>query len=295
LEFFEVGKNIVMVNPSKIGSNIVCINTEEGLVFVDAGILVGKAREFRQEMEKRFKKKTINLILTHAHHDHFFGMKAFADIPKIASNATKKIIKERLAKEYAGDGIKKALEQFLEFKDYFANMTISEDEILEVVNQTDAVVVEVPQEGFPEELTIGNDENKIIITITGGHSLDSATVYLPSEKVLITGDEFYHSQVPLLAGPPESHENWLKALKSWGKLDVETVIPGHGAPIEIEYVVNARKFVEKTFKIVKELKEKNVEVDEVIKDERLKDYYGKSVWINPSWWKESLKALYKIL
>lgn len=284
-----------MVNPSKIGSNIVCINTEEGLVFVDAGILVGKAREFRQEMEKRFKKKTINLILTHAHHDHFFGMKAFADIPKIASNATKKIIKERLAKEYAEDGIKKALEQFLEFKDYFANMTISEDEILEVVNQTDAVVVEVPQEGFPEKLTIGNDENKIIITITGGHSLDSATVYLPSERILITGDEFYHSQVPLLAGPPESHENWLKALKSWEKLDVETVIPGHGAPIEIEYVVNARKFVEKTFKIVKELKEKNVEVDEVIKDERLKDYYGKSVWINPSWWKESLKALYKIL
>ena len=74
-----------------------------------------------------------------------------------------------------------------------------------------------------------------------------------------------------------------------------TVIPGHGSPIEFEYVVNARKFVENTFKIVRELKEKNIKVDEVIKDKRLKEYYGKSNWKDPSWWKESLKALYQIL
>ena len=294
MEIVNVGKNIVVANPSKIGCNVICINTEEGLVFVDTGILLDKVKKFRQDMEKRYKKKTIYLILTHAHHDHFFGMKAFLDVTIIATNASIEILKGKLIEEYSEDGIKEALENFRKFKDYFANMGINEDEIMEVVNQTD-ITVELPQKGFKEELTIGSEENKIILTLTGGHSLDSATIFLPSEKVLITGDEFYHSHVPLLAGPPESHENWLKALKSWEKLDVETVIPGHGAPIEFEYVVNARKFVERTFKIVKELKEKNIEVDEAIKDERLKDYYGKSNWKDPIWWKESLKALYQIL
>ncbi|MBY8995529.1 MAG: MBL fold metallo-hydrolase [Candidatus Heimdallarchaeota archaeon] len=294
MEIYNVGKNIVVANLSKIGSNVVCINTEEGLIFVDTGILLEKVKKFRQDMEKKFKKKTINLILTHAHQDHFFGMKAFLDVPIIATNASKKTIKERLAKEYAGDGIKKALDQFIDFKDYFANMRINEEEIMEVVNQTD-IVVEIPQKGFTEELTIGSDENKIIIKFSGGHSLDSATVFLPSEKVLITGDEFYHSQVPLFAGIPASLENWLKALKSWEKLDIKTIIPGHGSPIDFEYVMNGRKFAEKTIKIVRELKEKNITVDEVIKDERLKDYYGKSVWIDPSWWKESLKSLYQVL
>lgn len=294
MEIFNVSKNIVVANTSNIGSNIICINTEDGLIFVDTGYIVEKVKKFRQDMEKKFGKKAIFLILTHAHQDHIFGMKSFFDVPIIASQACKEKIKERLASDFADDGIKKILKNFNEFKDYFANMGISEDELAEVVNLTD-IVVEIPQMGFKEELTIGKEKNKITITLTSGHSLDSATIYIPKEKVLLTGDEFYHSQVPLLAGMPESHENWLKAIKSWEKLDLETVIPGHGSPIEFEYVVNARKFVERTFKIVKELKDKNVEVDEVIKDERLKDYYGKSNWKDPSWWKESLKALYKIL
>ena len=98
MEIYNVGKNIVVANLSKIGSNVVCINTEEGLIFVDTGILLEKVKKFRQDMEKKFKKKTINLILTHAHQDHFFGMKAFLDVPIIATNASKKTIKERLAK-----------------------------------------------------------------------------------------------------------------------------------------------------------------------------------------------------
>ncbi|TET27931.1 MAG: MBL fold metallo-hydrolase [Candidatus Heimdallarchaeota archaeon] len=294
MDIFNVGKNIVVANTSNIGSNIVCINTDEGLVFIDTGLIVEKVKKFRQDMEKKFNKKTIYLVLTHAHQDHIFGMKSFFDVPIISSQACKDKIKERLATDFTGDGIRKILEYYSEFKEYFANMGISEDEITEVANLTD-VVVEIPQIGFKKEHIIGKDENKIVIKTSGGHSLDSATIYISTEKVLITGDEFYHSQVPLFAGMPESHENWLKTIKSWEKLDVMTVIPGHGSPIDFDYVVNARKFVEKTFKIIRELKEKNIEADKAIRDERLKDYYGKSNWKDPSWWKESLKALYQML
>jgi len=85
----------------------------------------------------------------------------------------------------------------------------------------------------------------------------------------------------------------LAAFKNWENFSVKKVIPGHGTPIDFEYVLEARKFVENTLNVLNELKEKNVDVEDILKDERLKDYYGKSNWKDDQWWKTNLKALYE--
>ena len=69
------------------GSNITCIALDEGLVFVDASLSTAVAGQFRKDMEARFERKTIALILTHGHLDHFLGMGAFADVEVIAAAA----------------------------------------------------------------------------------------------------------------------------------------------------------------------------------------------------------------
>jgi hypothetical protein len=62
---FDVTKDIVTIYPTSLCGNITCINTDEGLIFVDAGLVVKETTKFRQDMEKRFNKETIYLILTH--------------------------------------------------------------------------------------------------------------------------------------------------------------------------------------------------------------------------------------
>ena len=57
MEIFNVGNNIVVANLSKIGSNVTCINTEEGLVFVDTGILVEKVKKFRWKFQLTFLER----------------------------------------------------------------------------------------------------------------------------------------------------------------------------------------------------------------------------------------------
>jgi len=294
LEIFNVTKNIVTTKLSDLCGNVTCINIEEGLIFVDAGLLVNEVKKFKQAMEKKFDKKTIFLILTHNHPDHIFGMKSFLNVPIIATNACKIIIEEKLDTDFTSEGLKQFSEQYLQNMEFFKYMGIKEQEVNEVAKFVD-VEIKAPLIGFKDELILGNENEKIIIKHSGGHSLDSATIYMPSEEVLITGDEFYHSLVPLLGGLPESYENWFTALKNWENLSVKQVIPGHGSPIDYDYVSKARQFVENMFDALNELKEKNVDEEDILEDERLRNYYGKSNWKDDQWWKGNIKALYKRL
>ncbi|NHJ48898.1 MAG: MBL fold metallo-hydrolase [Asgard group archaeon] len=292
LEILDVTKNIAVTNPSNLCGNITCINTDEGLIFIDAGLLAREVEKFKLEMEKKFEKETIYLILTHNHNDHIFGMKPFQEVPIISTDKCKKIIEDRLETDFTTEGLKEISKQFLQNMDFFRYMGIQEQEVNEIAKFSD-VEIRAPTTGFAKELILSKGKKMIIATNSGGHSLDSATIYIPSEEVLITGDEFYHSLVPLLGGLPESHENWLNALKNWENLTIKKVIPGHGIPVDFDYVSKARLFVEKMFEALYELKEKNTKDDDILKDERLMNFYGKSNWKDDEWWKMNIKALYQ--
>ena len=83
----------IVVSPSVVmalhdnGSNISCVALDEGLVFFDAGLSTRTATAFRREMEARFQRPAVALVLTHAHLDHLFGMAAFDDVPVYAAEA----------------------------------------------------------------------------------------------------------------------------------------------------------------------------------------------------------------
>jgi glyoxylase-like metal-dependent hydrolase (beta-lactamase superfamily II) len=54
----------------------------------------------------------------------------------------------------------------------------------------------------------------------------SALVYLPSEKVLFTGDILFTDYHPFLG--EANIEGWIKVLDDITAMDVEKIIPGHG-------------------------------------------------------------------
>ena len=84
---YEIVSNSVILlhNDKQYGSNITCVSLDDGLVFIDCGMFIERAAKFRKDMEDKFKKKTLALVLSHSHVDHFFGMAAFEDVPIIAS------------------------------------------------------------------------------------------------------------------------------------------------------------------------------------------------------------------
>jgi len=97
---YHIASDSVVMAKHQYGSNITCLATEEGLYFVDCGLNTELAGQFRKNMEKKFAKKTVALLLTHAHIDHFFGMGAFSDVKVISSETGKNLWDRQLSIEF---------------------------------------------------------------------------------------------------------------------------------------------------------------------------------------------------
>jgi len=87
---------------------------------------------------------------------------------------------------------------------------------------------------------------------TPGHTLDSASVYLAEEKILITGDNTLGSYEDYFVLP---YFYWgginylINSLKALLHLDIETVIPGHGAPTTKEKLFQDLDYLEKLLEL----------------------------------------------
>ncbi len=225
--------------------NIYIIAGENGLIF-DAGYgKRGAIKNFISQLEKismihaKQNKpfKMMRLIPSHAHPDHFAGMKLLRDKLEIKITLTKKmaeIVRNKAAfyqsfeetlknyyiinkeqKESIGAKIKKVIIRIFYKCGYGVAYLTNPDEIIQ--ENTD--------------ITINNEPWKIIYT--PGHALDHISLYNERRGILLAGDNILRSKTTWL-GPPGSnikdYLNSLKKIRDLPKLDI--ILPAHGGPIE---------------------------------------------------------------
>lgn len=83
------------------------------------------------------------------------------------------------------------------------------------------------QEG---ELELGNEENqeKIVLYHTPGHSPGSLSIHFPAERVLITGDVVFNGSIGRTDFPDGSMKNLGRSVDKLSRLeDVDWLLPGH--------------------------------------------------------------------
>ena len=258
--------NSVVFSENKYGSNTACIALEKELVFIEAGMNTLKAKDFRSEMEKKFKRKASTLILTHGHIDHFFAMGAFADLQVIAAKEAKPKIERFVKAEFTDEII-------ANFEKYFPTFT-------EAAKDANLFM---PEKWVDGKKTIGqNDE--IEIQVTGGHSNCSSTIYFAAEKILAAGDLLQVSGYPYFGEPDTDIKNWISAIKTWEQMNLEAIIPGHGALVKPSFLIDVRTFFEKMLEELIVLKKANIPEEEVIHHENLPvGYWPKDAKRTPSY------------
>ena len=277
IEHIEVTENIVVHRRSgtKLNEgNITCINTDEGLVFIDAGRIAEVAKKFREAMEKRFNKKAKLLILTHTHNDHFFGIEAFKDLPIYASQQAfegyKKYEQEgKLSKEYR-QGFIEAIKE----KAANGEFTLAEEWHNDfAVNYLKANIFPITV-GISDEKAFGSQEQRLLFKVIGGHSEDSAYLHYIPENILITGDNFNCSHAensPCMLANMKS--KGIEILQMFENLKPTKVIPGHGSVVDSNYITKTRKYFEAIFAKIKELKESGLSLEEVKKHPDLPEFF----------------------
>jgi glyoxylase-like metal-dependent hydrolase (beta-lactamase superfamily II) len=214
-------------------SNAGLVSGDDDSLLVDTLFDLNLTRDMLDEMKPITSTRPIGtLVNTHANGDHCFGNELVPDRATIyATVATAQEMKEvpagTLAALKAGpDG---------EIRD-FANYAFGDFDF-------DAVNGRAPDETFEHELKLSIGGRTVQVRDLGpAHTRSDSIVIVPAARVVFTGDLVFVNGTPIAWAGPIS--NWTSACDAICRLDVDTVVPGHGPITDKQGVRDVKAYFE---------------------------------------------------
>jgi cyclase len=238
------------------GNTTVVIGNKSVLV-VDSCYLPSAARQDIAQIRKWTKKPVRYLLNTHWHYDHTLGngtyAAAFPGLQIIAHAETQKHIKgynpgwfkrypERTAslrhtadtgKDDAGQPVSE------ETRKAAADALSGRDKVWAEFSK---IVDRAPDRYFQDSLTLNlGGRTAKLMHLGRGNTTGDALVYLPKEKIVVTGDLVDHP-IPYLGGGFPSEQ--IGTLKRLDALDFKALVPGHGE------VLHSKVFLHKLIEFI---------------------------------------------
>ncbi len=208
----------------ELEGHISIVKLTECLVFIDSGHYPQMAKEVREKAEECLGLPTKYLILTHHHDDHIWGNQEFEDCEIIASKAVLDLLKIRLADE-----------KFLKIIENMKNENPERYGDLRII---------LPTKTFINEYQIEDDNIRIQIYQTDGHSEGSSFVLIPEERVLIAGDLLFSQMFPYFGDPTADVYKWIDCYNKMLELSPKIVIPGHGDIVDKKEIISQKKYLQ---------------------------------------------------
>ncbi|HXB55466.1 MAG TPA: MBL fold metallo-hydrolase [Vicinamibacteria bacterium] len=225
------------------GGNSVAILTDDGVVMFDTSGTPASGQAILSEVHKLTHKPVLFVINSHWHWDHWGGNQVFkAAFPTVQflSHETNRDQMINVAVPWNAPGLERDLPNYIERQKQQlaasqANHTPEADlasrrELLaadeDFLRQKRSVTYTFPTVTFGESATlyVGGRELRVLHAraITPGDTY----VYLPGDKILITGDILV-SPVPFAVGGTYPQE-WIATLERLNSFESSIIIPGHG-------------------------------------------------------------------
>jgi len=270
-EYVKITENVIVMVPAKPiiemydaseSVTTTCIALPNELIFVDCGSYPELVRKFRVEMETKFQKKTSHLLLTHTHWDHVIAMEVFKDVNIVVSEIGIQRI-ENIITMIRDKGIEVIGITF--------DVTKGLAKIIANVN------IFIPNIKVKDtEFRIESDGKELIYRVVGGHSPDSSYIYVPSEKIICTGDNLLECFAQIPGNPYET----LDIFNIWESLEIKNVIPGHGKVVGKEYILQVRRYFKDLISVLEKLYAQGVSVKDAITHSSIPEYISKH---QPNW------------
>jgi glyoxylase-like metal-dependent hydrolase (beta-lactamase superfamily II) len=192
--------------------NVGVIVGDRAALVVDTGLGPRNGAIVRAIADELAGNRPLFLTLTHFHPEHGFGAQAFADATIIYNRKQHEEFREKAA-------------------GYLAMFSAFGDAIADELAGVQFVDPQIVYDGSVD-LDLGG---KAVQLRTWGpaHTREDQGIYLPAEKILFVGDLVENRSFPVLPFfPPQETEvdarEWMAVLEQLQRMDVETVVPGHG-------------------------------------------------------------------
>lgn len=221
-------------------NSVVIVNDDDVTVF-DSNTRAVTARMVIAEIRKLTDKPVRTLINSHWHMDHWSGndeyVKAFPGLRIIATAGTRDYMK-RMTSGFFADSLNAAVVRMRAELDAASTDEIRREKQKEI-DETAAFAKEVaalprvlPNLVFRDELTFWSGDRELRLFTATGDATACAVLYLPAEKILVTGDVFVRPEDG--EGPPPWTTNsyaitpWLESLRKFDAMDAKIIVPGQG-------------------------------------------------------------------
>ena len=221
--------------------NTTVIIGDRGVFVVDSCLLPSSARQDIAQIKQWTDKPVMFLLNTHWHFDHTLGnatyAAAFPGIQIIAHAHTRQEIAEY--NPGAVDRYPQRRERFQKVLDSGKDESgkpISEADRLDYQRSLaglDGVLAEFkdakqlpPNVSYDHEMSVDLGNREVQIKFLGrANTAGDSVVYLPKEKIVMTGDILDHPVPYMFGGFPADFPKTLRALR---EIDATTIVPGHG-------------------------------------------------------------------
>jgi cyclase len=223
-------------------NSVAVVNADDVLVF-DTNTRPSSARLILAEIRKLTPKPVRYVVNSHWHPDHWSGNEVYANaspgVEIIATEKTRELM-HNVANAWPGKfsaelaRMQSALKQELATGKDAEGRTLSpeegkddEDDVRDYasfVDEARGLTRTYPTLVYVDRLTLQHGGREFRFLSVTGDAEGTTVLYLPREKVLITGDAVSYP-IPYISPPPRRQAESLKAL---GRLDVDVIVPGHG-------------------------------------------------------------------
>jgi cyclase len=274
-----------------VGNSTIIVNDNDAIV-VDDHVSPAAAWVLLEEIKEFTTKPVTTVINTHFHFDHAHGNQIFDPSVQIIGHeftrrallddpVSKPLYQSFYAPKVLEGQIETMRKRIADEKDPAARAKLQTQ--LTAAENNYASQKELrptpPNVTLTTQMTLHRGDREIQIRYLGrGHTAGDVVVYLPKEKVVITGDFLTAGTSNLSDSYPLEWATSLDALKT---LDFDTVIPGHGdAYTDKGRIDTYQAYLRDAWNEVSRLKKAGASVEETAKRADLSKY--KASYPNPA-------------
>jgi cyclase len=257
----------------KVNSNTAIIENDDGVMVVDTHSKPSAARVIVERLRELTARPVRYVVNTHFHWDHWHGNEVY---PQAYPGA--EIVSNQLTREaMVGRGLKRIQDHVRGVPAEIAKLEaelasaataqqrakVERDLVLAraYLAEVTALKPALPTIAFERTMTLYRRDREIQLLHLGrAHTEGDVFVYLPKEKVVITGDAMIGWTPYMGDGYPE---DWVATLDRLAQLDFTHIIMGHGEPAGRDWLRTFRAYVHDMVEAVRREVAAGATLDEV--------------------------------